>query len=82
MKVLEKGLKAAALKLPTDKRSYYRKDEPDYNTSVFRVSGVNDAKGFYSYIYRGNQSNFASVERLSIQMTGYEFANGDLPQSM
>jgi hypothetical protein len=62
MKVLERGLKASALKMTVDKRSFYRKDDSEYSTSLFRISGLNDRKGFYSYIYRGNQSNFASVE--------------------
>ena len=54
MKVLERGLKAAALKIPFAKRSYYRQNDPEYGQNLFRVSGINDSKGFYSYVYRGN----------------------------
>ena len=76
MKCFETGLKAAAKKLPISKKSFYRQTDPEYGQNLFRVSGVNDSKGFYSYVYRGNQSKFSSVEQFSLELNGYEFANG------
>ena len=54
-------------------RNYYRESDAEYGQQVYRVSDPNTSVGFYSFVYRANQSRFGSTEKFNLTLTGLDF---------
>lgn len=51
-------------------RAFYREDDPSYGNDVYRVGGNETNVGFYSFVYRKNNSVYPSNECLKLNLTG------------
>lgn len=60
-----------------DIRSFYRKSDPEYGNSIYRVSDPKTAVGFYQFVYRKNDSQHASIEKLILKVEGLSFVGNN-----
>lgn len=54
-------------------RSYYRESDPEYGKNLFRISSTDCDVGYYSCVYRRNDSPYVSKEKLIVEPSGQHF---------
>lgn len=54
-------------------RQYYRESDAEYGQQVYRVSDPSTNVGYYSFVYRANNSRYGSTEKFKLSLTGLDF---------